>query len=77
MKWIDVNKELPKQEGIVWVRRQKWPNCPELAYYRDSEYHAEKFQDPLAVNDTEGLNCDYYDDVTHWMKLVVPKQTPF
>jgi hypothetical protein len=72
-EWISVKDRLPEFEGIVWVKRltEKWP---ELAFYRDYEGHPEDaFQDPLAVNDGEGLNQEYYLDVTHWMDLIEPE----
>jgi hypothetical protein len=70
--WECVKEKLPEEEGIVWVMRESHPHQAELAYFRDSVYRSEKFQDPLAVRDMEGLEQEYYTDVLYWMELEYP-----
>ena len=59
-------KVFPDNEKFVWVQRKLSVEI-QLAFYSGG-----KFQDPYTTGDSEGLNVEYFYDVTRWEYLRPP-----
>lgn len=68
---VPVANSLPDTIGMVWVWRSSTIEA-EIAHFCSSEYGSGRFQDPYGVNDYEGLNQEFFDDVTHWCEILPP-----
>jgi len=66
--WRDFEHARPDMPGFYWVRRSN--EIVDLAYWACSPC---RFQWADTVGDREGLNVDYFDDVTHWADIPTKK----
>lgn len=75
-EWKSITEMLEGFCGDVWVF-SKHLEKPELAYTylvsRNSNPRHRVFETIHSVNDREGLNAEYFTEVSHYMEVVPPE----